>query len=216
MKKSIVCVLSVAAVLGAALTSTAASAAVTANPPAGGDPDTTVTFAVTTGALTMTAPLSANLGSGLPGSTITSTLTPVTVTDERALLGGAWTVLASSSDFITGAGTGPETIPATDATYNSGTPVVTGNFVATPTPITLNNGPQAVVTATGSGNNAATWTPTIVVAVPTTAVGGTYTATLTEDVTGTGPTARCTVPFRSTARPPVSVTWATMAAGPSG
>jgi len=36
----------------------------------GGDPDTTVTFAVTTGALSMSASVSVNLGSGAPGTTI--------------------------------------------------------------------------------------------------------------------------------------------------
>jgi hypothetical protein len=34
------------------------------------DPSTTVTFAVTTGALTITAPTSADLGSGAPGTDI--------------------------------------------------------------------------------------------------------------------------------------------------
>lgn len=188
MKKSLFCVLSVAAVIGTALTSTAASAAVTANGPAGGDPDTTVTFTVapTTGLLTMTAPTSADLGTGAPGSTITSSLGAVTVTDDRALLGAAWAVTASSSNFTTGGTSGPETIPVGDATYTPGTPVVTGSATAIPTDITLSATPQIIVALTGNGNNIATWNPTIAVAVPSTAVGGIYTATLVQSVTAGG------------------------------
>lgn len=182
MKKSLFCVLSVAAVLGAVLTSTAASAAVKANTPAGGDPDTTVTFAVTSGLLTMTAPASANLGSGAPGTTISGVLGAVVVTDDRALLSATWTAVASSTAFTTGAATANETIPAADVTYTPGTPFVTGSATAVPATITLSATPQPVVTLTGVGNNSATWSPTLAVAVPAAAVFGTYTATVTQSV----------------------------------
>ena len=56
------------------------------NAPGPGDPNTTVTFAVTSGALSMTAPATANLGSGAPGTTISGELGAVTVTDDRAAL----------------------------------------------------------------------------------------------------------------------------------
>jgi hypothetical protein len=148
----------------------------------GGDPDTTLTFDVTSGLLTMTAPTTAPLGSGAPGTTITGVLGAVVVTDDRALLGGLWTAVASSTDFTTGAATTAETIPATDATYTPGTPFVTGSFVATPHTITLSNAPQTIMTSTGNGNNTATWSPTIAVAVPSAAVVGAYTATMTQSV----------------------------------
>jgi hypothetical protein len=149
---------------------------------AGSDPDTTLTFDVTSGLLTMTAPTSALLGSGAPGTTISGVTGAVVVTDDRALLAGLWTAVASCTDFTTGAASPAETIPAGDATYDPGTPFVTGDFVATPSTITLSATPQTVVSSTGNGNNTATWSPTIAVAVPANAVTGTYTATLTQAV----------------------------------
>ncbi len=99
----------------------------------GRDPDTTVTFTVTTGGLTMTAPTSADLGSGRPGRR--DLRHPgrrlganVVVTDLRATLGGTWTATASSTDWtlVGGGGTTPEIIPADLATYTPGTITVTG------------------------------------------------------------------------------------------
>src|SRR6185437_11550534 len=103
----------------------------------GGDPATTVTFAVTTGALSMSAPVAVNLGTGAPGTTISGALGPVTVTDDRALLSASWTVTASSTGWTTGGGTGPETIPASDVGYDPGTITTTGTITVTGTPITL-------------------------------------------------------------------------------
>jgi hypothetical protein len=131
----------------------------------------------------MAAPASASLGSGSPGTTISGNLGgSVVVTDNRAALAAVWTAVASSTDFTTGAGTANETIPAADATYTPGAITTTGGITATGTTITLSGTPQTVVTASGSGNNTASWDPTIAVAVPAAAVGGTYTATLTQSV----------------------------------
>jgi len=190
MKKSIFCVLSVAAVMGAVLTSTAASAAVKANPPAGGDPDTTVTFTVTSGLLTMTAPGAVNLtptspDTGLPGTSVHGTMGATTVTDDRALLGAVWTATAAESDFTTGTTpTADQTIPAADATYDPGTFTTTGHFLSGPTgtSITLSNAPQTVVTATADGDNTASWDAALAVAIPADAVLGGYTGTLTQSV----------------------------------
>jgi hypothetical protein len=142
-----------------------------------------VTFAVTTGALSMTAPVASNLGSGAPGTSIVSALGAVTVTDDRALLSAAWTATAASTDFTTGTATTPETIPATDVGYSPGTITTTGTITATPTAITLSGTAQPVVTGTaGVGDNTASWNPTLTVSVPASAVGGAYTGTLTESV----------------------------------
>jgi hypothetical protein len=142
-----------------------------------------VTFAVNVGALSMTAPASASLGSGDPGTTITGTLGGnVVVTDTRAALAAAWTAVASSTDFTTGGATSAETIPAGDATYTPGAVTTTGTVTTTESTITLSGTPQTVVTGTGSGNNTASWDPTIAVAVPAAAVGGTYTGILTQSV----------------------------------
>ena len=193
MIKSAFSMLAAAAVTGIALTPGVASAAsgapavpaVLANSSTpGGDPATTVTFAVTTGAISLTAPVSADLGTGAPGTTITGTAGPVVVTDDRAADDSGWAVTASASDWTTGTGTTPETIPATDVTYDPGSITTTGTVSTTGTPITLANTPATVVTATGIfGDNTATWTPALAVTVPATAVGGTYTATLTQSLT---------------------------------
>lgn len=143
------------------------------------DPATTVTYTVTSGALTLSAPVSVALGSGAPGTTISGALGPVTVTDNRALASASWTVTAAETDFTSGA----STIPATDAGYDPGSITTTGTITATGTPVTLTNSAQTVVTGSaGVGDNTATWNPTVSVAVPASAVSGTYTGTLTQSV----------------------------------
>jgi len=137
-----------------------------------GDPSTTITFAVTSGALTLSVPAAANLGSGAPGTSIGAPIGPCTVTDDRALASASWTVTAAETDFTNGA----QTIPATDATYEPGTVTTTGTITVTPTSITLSNAEQVVLTGTaGVGDNSATWDPTVTVAVPAAAVAGTLT-----------------------------------------
>jgi hypothetical protein len=183
MKKSIFCVLSAAAVMGAVLTSTAAGAAVTANASAGGDPATTVTFAVSSGAIAMTAPSAVFIGAGAPATTISGSVGTTVVTDDRAQLAASWTATASSSAFTTGAASPAETIPTGDVGYVPGAITTTGTITATGTTITLSGTAVPVVAGTaGVGNNTATWDPTLSVAVPAAAVVGTYTGTLTQSV----------------------------------
>jgi hypothetical protein len=203
MVKTAFSILAVTAAAGIALTPVAASAA-TAGPavlaysssPSASDPNTTVTFTVTAGALSLTAPDSVSLGSGAPGATISGPLggavtgNSVVVTDDRALLAASWVASASAGSWTTGGGTPLETIPVTDVGYAVGTITTTGTITATGTdrPAGVVAGdfsgtPQAVVTGTaGSGNNTAGWNPTISVAVPASAVGGIYTGTLTQSV----------------------------------
>ena len=144
-----------------------------------------MTFTVTSGLLTLSAPGTAPLGTGLPGTTVTGKLGQVTVTDNRASLTAAWTVTASSTDFITGGGSGSETIPATDADYDPGEVTSTGVITITtpPSSVRLSATPATVVSGTaGIGNNTATWNPVIGVDLPAAAVGGDYSATLTQSV----------------------------------
>jgi hypothetical protein len=182
MRISLVLALGAAAVMGTGLIPATASAA--AKPAAGsGDPATTVTFAVTSGALTMTAPTAASLGSGAPGGSISSLLGTVTVSDGRALPAASWTATVSSTTFTTGTGTSSETIPTADAYYDPGAITTTGTITVTPTGVALSGTPQAVVAGTaGAGNNTATWSPRIVVTVPISAVSGTYSGTITHSV----------------------------------
>lgn len=187
MRKVIGLGLSAAAIFATGLAPTAASAAVTStaalSAPGSGGPDTTMTFTVTTGALDITAPVSADLGSGAPGGSISSNLGTVTVTDDRALLSASWTATASSTDFTTGGATPAETIPASDVAYGPGTITTAGTITATGSDITLSGESQTVVAGTaGVGNNTATWNPLITVSVPAGAVSGIYTGTLTQSV----------------------------------
>ncbi len=205
MRKSLGAGLGAAAVLGAVLVPAAASAAThgSATPstgptpaatpapsstptPAGkgsSDPDTTVTFTVTSGALTMSAPGTAKFGSGGPGSSIKGSLGTVSVTDGRALTSASWTATVSSTDFTTGGGSPSETTPAADLFYDPGFISTTGVITVTPSGVSLSASPQTVVAGTnGTGINTASWTPVIVVSVPSTAVTGTYTGTITESV----------------------------------
>jgi hypothetical protein len=201
MVKSAISIVAVAAAAGIALTPVAASAA-TAGPAAlalssspmqagpGLPEDTTVTFTVTTGTLTITAPATIPLGSGAPGTTISGTVGPVTVTDNRALLAAAWTATASAGSWTTGGGTPAETIPVSDVGYAVGAISTTGTITPTGTDrpagtaaADLSGTAKTVVTGTaGVGDNSATWNPTLSVAVPASAVGGDYTGTLTHSV----------------------------------
>ena len=198
MVKRAFSILAVTAAAGIALTPAAASAATTPavlatshTTAAAGDPDTTVTFTVTsTGILSMTAPTDVFLGTGAVGDTISAPLGGVAVTDDRALDAASWIVTASASDWTTGAGTPVETIPATDATYDPGIITPSGTIITNGTTIALANSqtpsPDNTVVAgtAGIGDNGATWDPTISVAVPADAVAGDYVGTLTQSVTG--------------------------------
>jgi hypothetical protein len=146
--------------------------------------DTTITFSITTGALTITAPTSAAFGNGTVGGTpISGSLGAVTVTDLRAALSASWTAQASSTDFTTGTATPSETVPATEAAYDPGDITTTGTITPHGFPITLSNSPQDVVTGTaGIGDNTASWNPTITISLPPQAVGGDYSGTLTDSV----------------------------------
>jgi len=148
-----------------------------------------VTFGVNVGLLQISAPDTAYLGTGDAGGSVSGALGDITVTDNRAELAPAWTATAVSSDFTTGGGTTAETIPASDVSYWSGQAIATtGPGVFTPGQPTA---ADAVVIATpqtafslagGVGDNSATWDPTLIVAVPSGAVAGTYTGTITHSV----------------------------------
>ncbi|MFC9075655.1 hypothetical protein ACFTY7_01095 [Streptomyces sp. NPDC057062] len=143
------------------------------------DPSTTVNFTVSSGDLSLSAPVSANLGSGAPGTAISGAIGVVTVTDDRALAFASWTATAAETDFTNGA----STIPATNANYDPGSITTTGTITATGTPVTLSHTATPVVTGTdGVGDNTATWNPTVTVNVPAGAIGGAYTGTLTQSV----------------------------------
>jgi len=153
--------------------------------------DSTVTFSVTTGALTVAVPTSAALGAAAPGAPISAQLGPVTVTDARALLAPTWAATVTSTAFTTGTATGPETIPTTDVSYWSGPTTATvpatgetfvpGQLTAAAA-VALSATPTAMSLTAGVGNNSATWNPTLMVAPPAGAVGGAYSGVVTHSV----------------------------------
>ena len=154
-------------------------------PDASTDPACAADVFVIRGPLSIAVPASADLGAAVPGGTTSASLGPVQVTDERALAATTWTATVSGSDFVTGGGTPAETIPVGHAGYFintlSGT---TGSATFGITAVTqLSAMPQAVVTATNAnGDTSASWDPAVQVAVPSAAVGGVYTATITHSV----------------------------------
>jgi uncharacterized repeat protein (TIGR01451 family) len=142
-----------------------------------------VTVGIIAGPLSMTAPGSATLSAAAPGGLSTGSLGQVQVTDDRGF-GADWTATVSSTDFTTGGGSAAETIPAGDATYGISSPVTTGQATFTNiSTVNLSGNPQAVAGTTSVGGNTTdTWDPTLQVAVPAGAIGGTYTATITHSV----------------------------------
>ncbi|MFE9656512.1 hypothetical protein [Micromonospora sp. NPDC006431] len=159
-------------VVGIAETTGAQSARLTVAPPPGG--------------LSITVPATAAIGSGGPGATLSSSIGAVTVTDQRGLSSAAWTATVSITDFT---GSSGFTVAKGNASYWSGPATATtgsGTFIpgqptaaqAQPLGQTL----TAFRLQGGSGANSATWRPTLVIAVPLSAVAGTYTATLTHSV----------------------------------
>ncbi|MEW1821576.1 hypothetical protein AB0323_12420 [Arthrobacter sp. NPDC080031] len=150
--------------------------------------DTTTTFQVSGGALSVSAPATKDLGTGAAAGTLTAQLGNVTVTDSRAQLGASWTATVSSAGF-TNADVG-QAAPITTVTYASGTATATSGL-ATFLPGQISPAVPAALTSTGitafsasaaTGNNSATWNPTVVVSIPAQAIAGHYTGTITHSV----------------------------------
>jgi hypothetical protein len=148
--------------------------------------DTTgATITVVGGVMEINSPdLSANLGSRsnvVQGGEIAGALGQVVVTDARSAAAGAgWVASAISTAFTQVAG---PSIAAGAVSYEAGTITKfgTATYVAN-NPASL-SGVAPVVTASGiTGDNSATWTPTIRVAVPGGAAAGVYLATITHSV----------------------------------
>jgi uncharacterized repeat protein (TIGR01451 family) len=170
---------------GRILANTVVSADPGSDCPAGGtDPRCSVTVPVMAGALSITVPISADLGSTDPGGSASASLGTVQVIDNRGF-GADWTATVSATGFTTGNGTGPETIPASDAYYDiTGFGSTTGSATFSTAPVTsLSGDPQPIVSATNvGGTTSATWDPLIDVNVPPTAIVGQYTATIVHSV----------------------------------
>lgn len=150
--------------------------------------DTDVTFTISGGALTISAPSTVqNLGTAgtSPGSQTSAAFdAPVTVTDNRGELAAAWLATVSATDF-TGITEG-ETISAAQANYASGAVTASTGLVVTPS-ISPTMAVDSTLAGVGLGSNTASWTPTVGVTVPIGAVADTYEGTVTHSVTAALP-----------------------------
>jgi hypothetical protein len=153
--------------------------------PAYADDPTTATVTITGGVLAINVPSAAgNLGTRsntVSQGVISGPLGQVQVNDARsAAAGSGWVASAISTAFTPPSG---PALAASRVSYVAGTidKVGTATYVANdPSNLT---GVSAVVTATGiTGDNSATWTPTISVSVPGGTAAGVYAATITHSV----------------------------------
>ncbi len=148
--------------------------------------DTTATVTVTGGALSITVPAAAGslgtLANTVLGGTISGPLGVVQVNDARsAAAGSGWVATAISTAFTPPAG---PTIAASLVGYAAGTITKVGTATFTANDPTALTGVVAVVTATGiTGDNSATWNPTINVTVPGGMAAAVYSGTITHSVT---------------------------------
>ena len=147
---------------------------------------TAASLVVLGGALVITVPDSVlTLAHGLSsvdGSRLSGLLGQVQVSDARGASAGAgWIVSVSSTAFA--APTGPS-LAAAAVGYRAGPISTIGSATVTAhDPASLATLVHAV-TATGiSGQNSATWNPTITVGLPGSAAAGDYTGTITHSVT---------------------------------
>ena len=161
---------------------TVASATPASAASAGG---TTASFTLVGGSLSITVPpATVSLGSAseaVAAQVISGPLGQVQVNDARdPAAGSGWVATVISAAFTPSAG---PAIAASAISYSAGaiTKVGTATYTAND-PVDL-TGVVAVVTASGiTGDNSATWNPTISIAVPGGMVAGIYAALITHSV----------------------------------
>lgn len=102
------------------------------------------------------------------------------MTDARGVA-AIWNATAASS--LIGTGTG--TTAATAVGYSAGAVTTTGDIDVAAngaSPADITGGPIVVSPTALSGNNSASWSPTLTVTMPAGALAGTYTRTVTTSV----------------------------------
>jgi len=147
--------------------------------------DTAATVTVTGGALSISVPADADsLGTRantVEGGTISGPLGQVQVNDARsAAAGSGWVASVISTAFTPPSG---PAIPASAVGYTAGVIAKVGTATYTPNNPGNLTGVAPAVTATGiTGDNSATWNPTINVTVPGGMAAGVYSATITHSI----------------------------------
>ncbi len=154
-------------------------------PPASADGPTTASITVTGGTLSIAmAAAAGSLGSQantVGGGTISGPLGQVQVSDARsAAAGSGWVASVISTAFTPPSG---PAIAASAVGYTVGSITQVGTATYTANDPTSLSGVSAAVTATGiTGDNSATWNPTVNVAIPGGMAAGVYLATITHSV----------------------------------
>ncbi|MBY6538297.1 hypothetical protein HQ325_06405 [Rhodococcus sp. BP-349] len=144
--------------------------------------ETTVTFTIAAGNISITAPGAASLTENPLLDTATGSITGVKVTDDRRGFSG-WTATASSTAFTNGTGEGTTSIGADKVTYTAPLAIPTGVAVVTPgLPGTLAAARNAQVATAVLGSNSVTWSPTLSVALPPDRTSGTYSGKITHSL----------------------------------
>jgi hypothetical protein len=143
------------------------------------------TITVQGGTLSITVPVDAgNLGTRtntVSGGTVSGPLGQVQVNDARSpIAGSGWVASVISSAFTPSAG---PAIAASAVAYTAGTITKVGTATYTANDPSNLTGVSPAVTATGiTGDNSATWNPTITVTVPGGMAATVYAATITHSV----------------------------------
>jgi hypothetical protein len=145
----------------------------------------TASITVLGGALSISVPTDAGVlgtrANTVGGGTISGSLGQVQVSDARSAdAGSGWVASVISSAFTPLAGTA---IAASAVGYTAGTITKVGTATYTANDPGNLTGASPAVTATGiTGDNSATWNPTITVAVPGGMAATSYFATITHSV----------------------------------
>lgn len=150
--------------------------------------NTIATFTITGGALNITVPASTvalSTGTINAGAASASAqLGTVTVADTRGALLNTWTTTASTTTFVTGTATAPETVAKANVAYSSGLATATSGLGAfVPGLLTDMDASGTAASWTGAaGNNSASWNPTLTFTLISSQVAGTYSGTITHSV----------------------------------
>lgn len=143
---------------------------------------TSLTLNITGGSLSISAPTTFDLGSTGSPAAFSVKMSSVTVTDNRGVVSDGGWIASTIASALTPTAGGPA-IPAALMSYTPGTFTKTGTSVLTAFNVITLEGVIPIVTATGiAGNNEATWSPTISIAIPSGFAIGAYTGTITHSV----------------------------------
>lgn len=150
-----------------------------------------VTFELTGGSLAVAEPSTATITggtvAGTVGTSLTGALGSTVVTDTRGGTTGWFSKVTGTTAFTNGTTVIPVTsikVWVPGAVSTTGVVVATaGTFLTQATGLALTTSAQTLVTATAViGNNTATFTPSIAVAIPADATVGTYSGAVTQTV----------------------------------